>query len=379
LSIAKRYCFLIPESYDTKDDIQSIMEETGDHFDDGHFSSEDDVPLNSALAMDTVEKFEEVNFDIIIDGKSGKAYKRPNPNTIKSPRKSKRSLNKRSPQLKANNRPSRKRKASSASSNAEISEENEIKIVDFKDSEDEVEMEVEMLEEYVEDGKMELMSKSKAMQKAYADDEAEDEDNNEPTGEDRDDVMDVEAEFYCHVCLQFFKTYRIFVEHRKDHEEIIRTRECVFCKETVNGYSKHLWQAHPEYKPFKCLTCDFAAARAINLKRHLYGHTVTRLFKCLTCNTAFKNASQLRSHTTSARHSNNGFNCPYCGLAYRKMAAYADHFNTKHADVRTKLVPCYHCKRIFHTRRFYDEHLATCEKNVAKKSDVGTLGMLNVY
>jgi uncharacterized Zn-finger protein len=85
------------------------------------------------------------------------------------------------------------------------------------------------------------------------------------------------------------KNYAMLIKHRQIHPNkggVIVKRNCLICTEhqiPQTEYEQHCQDAHPDYKPQKCLMCTAEFTTHKQLKEHLKKHLIPEKHQCMRC------------------------------------------------------------------------------------------------
>lgn len=122
---------------------------------------------------------------------------------------------------------------------------------------------------------------------------------------------------------------------------IWRCEICGRCLCSKRSYSEHK-NTHNSARPFKCESCDYAAASQMTLRRHTLRQHVPRShwhYPCPYCEQAFVEPTSYQAHL---RHKHAGysgtFGCDKCDYKTLSSKNFVDHV-LKHVHVRSKKRP----------------------------------------
>lgn len=107
-----------------------------------------------------------------------------------------------------------------------------------------------------------------------------------------EEIGEIKAVFKCIHCDEISETYNGYTNHKKIHESYTPVpTKCPICeKEITKFFARHLI-SHTEYRPYKCLMCNFDYTNANALLRHFrYFIKIppTEDHKCTVCEKTFR-------------------------------------------------------------------------------------------
>jgi KRAB domain-containing zinc finger protein len=136
------------------------------------------------------------------------------------------------------------------------------------------------------------------------------------------DVKNVEKEYKCLECGNFFSNYHKFYNHKRMHEGIIyRCAQCPSTYQTLSGLRYHSKTVH-ELRQFECHHCQSTFKAKVTLKSHMTVHFNSIVYPCNQCSEFFKTDSRLFYHQKMA-HS---FRCHYCSKIFKSKTKLVLHF-----------------------------------------------------
>ena len=203
----------------------------------------------------------------------------------------------------------------------------------------------------------------------------------------------IEKVYKCSYCDRLFtRTYHCrkhFDTHKrrgvdKSTLKIIDTRlgryKCQFCEEPFIYHSQlkeHLLKEHPEYKPYKCDSCDLSFNEKQKLTYHKHYHTLK--ICCEKCGRRFPSKSSLKIHMHA--HNDRNLPCRYCDMMFKSPITRKNHIKALHLAKGLPVVRNHICelcghafKRMFQLKCHLLMHTGerpwkceTCGKSYARK------------
>jgi hypothetical protein len=107
------------------------------------------------------------------------------------------------------------------------------------------------------------------------------------------DASDLESDYMCLRCDIVLPTHREYLKHFKGHKTgngIPRIHKvCDICQVFTKRYTRHIFEQHKDYKPYKCKYCVKSFQLPGHLRSHLASHAVSKApsHECLTCHEKF--------------------------------------------------------------------------------------------
>jgi uncharacterized C2H2 Zn-finger protein len=107
------------------------------------------------------------------------------------------------------------------------------------------------------------------------------------------DASDLESDYVCLRCDKVLPTHKEYLKHFEQHKlgtGVPRIHKvCDICQVFTKRYTKHIFEQHKDYRPYKCKYCVKNFQTSGTLRSHLISHAVSKapVHECVACNEKF--------------------------------------------------------------------------------------------
>ncbi|XP_060041176.1 zinc finger protein 64 isoform X3 [Erinaceus europaeus] len=173
----------------------------------------------------------------------------------------------------------------------------------------------------------------------------------------------------CYPGCQFKTAYGMkdMERHLKIHTGVkpYKCKTCDYAAADSSSLNKHL-RIHSDERPFKCQICPYASRNSSQLTVHLRSHTGDAPFQCWLCSAKFKISSDLKRHMR-VHSGEKPFKCEFCNVRCTMKGNLKSHIRIKHSGNNFK---CPHCDFLGdskatlrkHSRVHQSEHPEKCSE-----------------